>query len=77
VQLAPIEVGEAPPQGLRGSGFEAFEERRRMGFGRFLDCRTLRRNEHRRLGSLVRQASVRVASGSTGLKEWTVGGGAA
>ncbi|MCL4865927.1 MAG: carboxypeptidase-like regulatory domain-containing protein [Gemmatimonadales bacterium] len=37
-----------------GMGLEAFEERRKMGFGIFLDSTLLRRNEHRELGDLLR-----------------------
>ncbi|HJR36556.1 MAG TPA: hypothetical protein VJ817_16485, partial [Gemmatimonadales bacterium] len=33
------------PDRPRGLGLEAFEERRRLGFGRFIDSATLRRNE--------------------------------
>jgi hypothetical protein len=55
VELAPIEVREAPPRGPRGLGPETFEERRRMGFGRFIDSVTLRRNEHVRLADLLRR----------------------
>ena len=32
-----------------GVGYAAFDERRRMGFGKFVDSQTLRANEHRRL----------------------------
>ena len=37
----------------RGNGFGAFEERRRMGLGKFIDSTELRKNEHRRLGDLL------------------------
>ncbi|MFN2316092.1 MAG: carboxypeptidase-like regulatory domain-containing protein, partial [Gemmatimonadales bacterium] len=44
VVLDPIEViGETPRP--RGDGLEAFEERRRMGFGRFIDSTEMRRSE--------------------------------
>lgn len=45
VRLDSIVV-TARPDAPRGLGLEAFEERRRLGFGRFLDSTTLRRNEH-------------------------------
>lgn len=38
----------------RGMGREAFEERRRLGFGQFIDSLTLRRSEDRRLSDLLR-----------------------
>ena len=37
-----------------GVGYAAFEERRRMGFGRFIDSETLRNNEYRRMQDLLR-----------------------
>lgn len=37
----------------RGNGFGAFEERRRLGLGKFIDSTELRKNEHRRLGDLM------------------------
>jgi len=37
-----------------GIGLEAFEERRKMGFGVFFDSADMRRNEHRTLGDMVR-----------------------
>jgi|GEM_PF-671064 len=45
VRLDSIVVTASPDQ-PRGLGLEAFEERRRLGFGRFIDSATLRRNEH-------------------------------
>jgi hypothetical protein len=45
VRLDSIVVTASPDQ-PRGLGLEAFEDRRRLGFGRFIDSATLRRNEH-------------------------------
>ena len=52
VQLDPITV-TAKPDAPRGLGLEAFEERRKLGFGKFIDSSTLRRNEHQRLPALL------------------------
>ncbi|HSE51902.1 MAG TPA: carboxypeptidase regulatory-like domain-containing protein [Gemmatimonadales bacterium] len=52
VQLDPITV-TGKPDAPRGLGLEAFEERRKLGFGKFLDSSTLRRNEHQRLPALL------------------------
>jgi len=52
--LPPLEV-EAKPDGPRGLGLEAFEERRRMGFGRFIDSTVLRRSEHLSLADMLRR----------------------
>ena len=51
VRLDPLEVKGKQP---RGMGREAFEERRRMGFGHFIDSLELRRSEDRRLSDLLR-----------------------
>jgi hypothetical protein len=60
VVLDPIEViGEAPRP--RGDGLEAFEERRRMGFGRFIDSTEMRRSEHVRLDDLLQRHGVAIA----------------
>lgn len=50
VELEPIEVTAAavPP------GMEAFAERRLAGFGTFIDSKTLRESEHRRLSDVLR-----------------------
>jgi hypothetical protein len=57
VVLDPIEViGETPRP--RGDGLEAFEERRRMGFGRFIDSTEMRRSEHVRLDDLLQRHGV-------------------
>ncbi|HEX7025170.1 MAG TPA: carboxypeptidase regulatory-like domain-containing protein, partial [Gemmatimonadales bacterium] len=45
VRLDPLVV-TARPDAPRGIGVEAFEERRRLGFGKFLDSTDLRRNDH-------------------------------
>ena len=52
VRLDPITV-TAKPDAPRGLGLEAFEERRKLGFGKFIDSATLRRNEHQRLPALL------------------------
>ena len=52
VLLDPITV-TAKPAAPRGLGLEAFEERRKLGFGKFIDSATLRRNEHQRLPALL------------------------
>jgi hypothetical protein len=58
VVLDPIEVtGRTPlPAGLRGG----FEERRASGFGKFIDSTELRRNEHVRLGDLMRRHGIQI-----------------
>jgi hypothetical protein len=58
VVLDPIEVTARPPapRGLR----EGFEERRAMGFGRFIDSTELRRNQHLRLADMLRRHRVGV-----------------
>ena len=53
-QLSPITVTERPAA-PRGMGVEAFEERRRMGFGKFIDSAELRRSEHLGLVDLLRR----------------------
>lgn len=54
VTLNPISVTGTPSttRGV-GVGREAFEERRRMGFGVYFDSTYLRRMEHRRLDDLL------------------------
>ena len=52
VQLEPIEV-TGRPSAPRGIGLEAFEERRRLGFGKFIDSTELRRADNRRLGDVL------------------------
>lgn len=60
VVLDPIEViGETPRP--RGDGLEAFEERRRMGFGKFIDSTEMRRSEHVRLDDLLQRHGVKIA----------------
>ena len=53
VQLDSIVVAGEMNQ-PRGMGREGFEERRRMGFGQFIDSLELRRSENRRLSDLLR-----------------------
>ena len=52
-QLEPIET-RAAPAAPRGVGVEAFEDRRRLGLGKFIDSSELRRAEGRRLTDLLR-----------------------
>jgi len=52
VQLEEIEV--RAPQPLR-TGFWAFEQRRALGFGQFIDSTVLRRSEHLRLADVLRR----------------------
>lgn len=54
VRLDPVVVsGEV--KAPHGMGRESFEERRRQGFGQFIDSLELRRSEHRRLSDLLRE----------------------
>lgn len=56
VVLDPIEViGERPRP--RGNMVDAFEERRAMGFGEFIDSDMLRRAEHLRLTDVLQRHS--------------------
>lgn len=56
VILDPVVVtGETPRP--RGNMLDAFEERRAMGFGTFLDSEELRRSEHLRLSDVLRRHS--------------------
>jgi len=55
VQLEPILVEATGPRAPRGVGREAFEERRRLGFGRFIDSTELRRLEFLHLPDVLRR----------------------
>ena len=55
-QLDPIETTANMPR-PRGIGVEAFEERRKLGFGQFFDSTALRRYENRRLTDLLRSVT--------------------
>jgi hypothetical protein len=55
VVLDPIVVEGKPSTVGVGMGREAFDERRRLGFGRFYDSATLRESEHLRLDDLLRR----------------------
>ena len=58
-RLEPLEVaGEVKKP--RGIGREGFEERRALGFGKFIDSTELRRSEHVRLADVLRRSSVEV-----------------
>ncbi len=52
VELEPVVVTAAAKR-ARGMGFAEFDERRRLGFGKFLDSTELARNEHLRLADLI------------------------
>jgi len=52
-ELPPVEVTSRPEPASMGLR-DGFEERRRLGFGKFIDSTVLRRNEHRRLADLLR-----------------------
>lgn len=67
LELPTVEV-EGKIEGPRGIGVEAFEERRRMGFGKFIADSTLRKNEHLRLPDLLnRHVGIGFRRISTGL----------
>jgi hypothetical protein len=53
VRIDPLVVAAEVKQ-PHGMGREAFEERRRQGFGQFIDSLELRRSEDRRLSDLLR-----------------------
>jgi hypothetical protein len=65
VELPPIET-VAEENRPRGSGLEAFEERRKMGFGEFIDSKELRELEHLRLGEVLRRRTRVVLKGPRG-----------
>ena len=68
VVLESINVDAKVP---RGEGREGFEERRRLGFGKFYDSLELRRSEHLRLDDLLRrQGGVEVRQLPTPEKPW-------
>ncbi len=54
-QTLPAITTKARRDPPRGMGIrESFEERRKLGFGKFIDSTVLRRNEHRRMVDLLR-----------------------
>jgi len=53
VRIEPLVVVAESKQ-PHGMGREAFEERRHLGFGQFIDSLELRRSEHRQLSDLLR-----------------------
>jgi TonB-dependent starch-binding outer membrane protein SusC len=55
-RLEPLDVS-GQPKSPRGVGREAFDERRRLGFGKFIDSTELRRFEGRRLSDVLRGRS--------------------
>ncbi len=52
-ELEPLEVTAGSPKPT-GIGREGFEERRRLGFGKFIDSTELRRSENRRVPDMLR-----------------------
>jgi hypothetical protein len=54
VRLDPVVV-VAEAKRPRGGGYDAFEERRSLGLGKFIDSTEMRRSEHLRLGDLLRR----------------------
>ncbi|HEV8598045.1 MAG TPA: carboxypeptidase-like regulatory domain-containing protein [Gemmatimonadales bacterium] len=54
VRLDPVVV-VADAKRPRGGGYDAFEERRSLGLGKFIDSTEMRRSEHLRLGDLLRR----------------------
>jgi len=54
VTLPEVEV-RVEEEALRGSFLEGFKERRRMGFGKFIDSTVLRQTEHLRLSDVLRR----------------------
>lgn len=51
---------------VNSSGFDGFDERRKLGFGRFLDAEQLETNKHRRLSDLLdTQLGVKVVTPPT------------
>ena len=66
VELPAVEV-IAEEKRPRGFGFEAFEERRKMGFGRFIDSTVLRRLENLKVADVLRRyTSIKLAPGPKG-----------
>lgn len=61
--LDSIVVRERAPTRGSGVGVEGFEDRKRLGFGRFIDSTTLRANEHRDLATVLSLAGVEVRNG--------------
>lgn len=53
-ELPAVRVADRVPGSL-GAGLEGFGERRRLGFGQFLDSTVLRQNEHKHLIDLLQR----------------------
>jgi hypothetical protein len=64
-ELPSVEVTERPLP-VPGSVIAAFEERRRLGFGKFLDSTELRKAENRRMTDVLRGLGVRMISFQSG-----------
>lgn len=66
VELAPVEV-KAEERPTPKVGLDLFEERRRMGFGKFIDSTMLRRLEHLKVADVLRRhTTVSLAHGRNG-----------
>lgn len=64
-ELPDVEVKERPAP-VPGSVLAAFEERRRVGFGKFLDSTEMRKAENRRMPDVLRGLGVRMISFQSG-----------
>lgn len=64
-ELPEVTVKERPAP-VPGSVMAAFEERRRVGFGKFLDSTDMRRAENRRMTDVLRGLGVRMISFQSG-----------
>jgi len=60
IRLDPVEVTGRMPR-PRGIGLEGLEDRRRLGFGRFVDSAVLRDSEHFDLVTVLRRAGVEIS----------------
>ena len=67
-ELEPVVVTEHAKQ-PRGIGVESFEERRRLGFGRFIDSAMIRRSEHLRVSDVLErvQSGIRLIDTGDGI----------
>jgi hypothetical protein len=60
-RLDPVEVTARPERPLP-MGRDAFEVRRRLGFGKFIDSAEMRRADGRRLSEVLRRTGVRMVN---------------
>lgn len=70
-ELPEVEVKERPAP-VRGSVMAGFEERRRQGFGKFIDSSAMRKLEGRRVMEILRGLGLRFIGyqPNRGLQEW-------